>query len=430
MPLDIVIGAQWGDEGKGRITDLLAARVDVVARFSGGDNAGHTVTIGERVFKLHLIPSGIIHKQVVCVIGNGVVINPAVLISEIDGLANRGIDTGPSRLKISHRAHLITPAHIALDKAYEAARGQEAIGTTQRGIGPAYTDKAARLGLRAGLFATPELLADAVTDHVAEKNTILSQVYGVDTLDAHQIAIDYGQFARRLAPHLADTTLLVNEALENGRAVLAEGAQGTLLDLDHGTYPYVTSSWPTAGGAMIGLGVGPKVVGNVIGVAKAFTSRVGGGPFPCELEGDAALRLRGTGEHPWDEYGTTTGRPRRVGWLDLVILRHAARVNSLTELALTKLDILSGMPEIPVCVAYELDGSRITHLPSDLASVARCRPIYEILPGWKGEITGARRLADLPANAQNYIRFVSETLDVPINIISVGPDRDQTIWPE
>jgi adenylosuccinate synthase len=366
---------------------------------------------------------------VTCVIGNGVVINPAVLIGEMDGLAGRGIDTGAHRLKISQNAHLITPAHVALDKAYEAARGQEAIGTTQRGIGPAYTDKAARQGLRAGLLASPEQLADAVHDHVTEKNAILRQLYGADPLDAHQIAIDFGRYARRLAPHLADTGLIVNEALESGRTVLAEGAQGTLLDLDHGTYPFVTSSWPTAGGAMIGLGVGPKVVRNIIGVAKAFTSRVGGGPFPCELAGEAAVRLRGTGEHPWDEYGTTTGRPRRVGWLDLVILRHAARVNSLTELALTKLDILSGLAEIPVCVAYELDGRPITHLPSDLATLARCRPVFQILPGWNEVVTGARRLADLPPNAQNYIGFVSKTLQLPINIVSVGPGRDQTILP-
>lgn len=430
MPLDIVIGAQWGDEGKGRITDLLAARVDVVARFSGGDNAGHTVTLGQRIFKLHLIPSGIIHQQVACIIGNGVVINPAVLLSEIDALADRGIDTTPRRLKISTNAHLITPAHIALDKANELARGQEAIGTTQRGIGPAYTDKAARLGLRAGLFANPEGLSDAVHDHVAEKNEILRRVYNAETLDAQKIAADYGEYARRLAPYLKDTTLFLNEALESGRTVLAEGAQGTMLDLDHGTYPFVTSSWPTAGGAMIGLGVGPKVVSNVIGVAKAFTSRVGGGPFPCELDGDAALRLRGTGEHPWDEYGTTTGRPRRVGWLDLLILRHAARINSLTELALTKLDILSGLPELPVCVAYELEGRRITHLPSDADVIARCRPVYEVLPGWDEDITQAQQMTELPANARNYIRFISDTLNLPINIVSVGPGRDQTIWPE
>ncbi|MCI0395359.1 MAG: adenylosuccinate synthase [Chloroflexi bacterium] len=427
MPLDIIVGAQWGDEGKGRVTDLLAAEVDVVARYGGGDNAGHTVTIGREIFKLHLIPSGIAHAGVACYIGNGVVINPAVLLREIDGLAGRGVDTSPGRLKISRSAHLITPAHVALDKANEAARGQEAIGTTQRGIGPAYTDKASRQGLRAGLLAEPEALADAIHEHVKTKNDLLTRIYGAAPLDETEIAIQYAEYARRLAPYLADVSLLVDQALQDGRSVLAEGAQGTLLDLDHGTYPFVTSSWSTAGGALIGLGVGPRQVGRVLGVAKAFTSRVGGGPFPCELEGEAALRLRGTGENPWDEYGTTTGRPRRVGWLDTVVLRYAARVNGLTELALTKLDILSGLAEIPVCVAYKLAGERITHLPADLETLARCRPVYETLPGWEGDITAVRRLADLPANARRYIEFVAESTGVAISHVSVGPGRDQVI---
>jgi adenylosuccinate synthase len=428
MPLDIIIGAQWGDEGKGRITDLLAANVDFVARFSGGDNAGHTVTIGSEIFKLHLMPSGIIHENVTCVIGNGVVINPAVLLRELSGLRERGINVTPDRLKISTAAHLITPAHVALDKANEAYRGQDAIGTTQRGIGPAYSDKTNRQGLRAGLLAEPENLADAIHDHIAAKNQRLKDKYNADPLNAAEIAAQYADYARWIAPFLADTTLLINEALEDGRTVLAEGAQGTLLDLDHGTYPFVTSSWPTAGGALIGLGVGPKVVGRVIGVAKAFTSRVGSGPFPCELSGPEAGRLRGTGENPWDEFGTTTGRPRRVGWLDLVILRYAARINSLTDIALTKLDILSGLEQIPVCVAYELNGRTITHFPASLDQLAQCRPIYQTLPGWQEDITAARSLSDLPPNACRYIDFISQYLNLPLSIISVGPKRTQTIF--
>lgn len=427
MTLDIITGAQWGDEGKGRITDLLAAEADFVARFSGGDNAGHTVTIGQEIFKLHLMPSGIIHESVTCLIGNGVVINPAVLLRELSGLRERGVTVNPDRLKISTSAHLITPAHIALDKANEAFRGDEAIGTTQRGIGPAYSDKINRQGLRAGLLAEPEHLADAIQDHIAAKNLVLKNEYGAEPLNAAEIAAQYADYARWIAPFLADTSLIVHEALENGRSVLAEGAQGTLLDLDHGTYPFVTSSWPTSGGALIGLGVGPKVVNRIIGVAKAFTSRVGSGPFPCELSGSDAARLRGTGENPWDEFGTTTGRPRRVGWLDLVILRYAARINGLTEIALTKLDILSGLEEIPVCVAYEMDGRTVTHFPASLEQLAQCRPIYETLPGWQEDITAARSLSDLPPNARRYIEFISQNLNLPLSIISVGPKRSQTI---
>lgn len=427
MPLDIVIGAQWGDEGKGRLTDLLAKQADVVARYSGGDNAGHTVTIGEEVFKLHLIPSGIIHQGVICVIGNGTVINPAVLLREMDGLIERGVDVGSGRLKISHRAHLITPAHVALDKASEQAKGKDAIGTTLRGIGPAYADKTSRVGLRAHLMAEPERLADAIYEHVKAKNIVLEKIYGQSALDAQEIAATYVDYAKRLAPHLVDCSLYLNNALNANKRMLAEGAQGTLLDMDHGTYPFVTSSWPTAGGTMIGLGVGPKVVDRVVGVAKAFTSRVGSGPFVTELEGDMALRLRGTGANPWDEYGTTTGRPRRVGWLDLVILHHAVRINSLTELALTKLDILSGLSEIPVCVAYEVDGNQIQHYPADLATIAKAKPIYETLPGWEEDVTDARTMADLPANAQRYVEFVSKKVGLPAPWVSVGPGREQVV---
>lgn len=427
MALDIIIGAQWGDEGKGRITDLLARKMDAVARFSGGDNAGHTVSVGEETFKLHLIPSGIIHEGVLCVIGNGVVINPAVFLREIDGLAERGVDVSPERLKISLQAHLITPAHIALDKASEVALGSDAIGTTQRGIGPAYTDKIGRCGLRAELLAEPEGLGDAIVAHVESKNELLQKIYGQEPLDAAEIAAEFAAYAQRIAPYLADTAELLGEQLDDGHTILAEGAQGTMLDIDHGTYPFVTSSSPTAGGVLTGLGLGPKVVGRVVGVAKAFSSRVGGGPFVTELDGEAALRLRGTGENPWDEYGTTTGRPRRVGWLDTVILRHAVRVNSLTEIALTKLDILSGLNEIPVCVAYELDGEQIKYIPSDNEKLERCEPVYELLPGWDEDVTGARTLADLPPNAVNYVNFVAQTVRTSVTMISVGPERDQVI---
>ncbi len=428
MPLNIIVGAQWGDEGKGRITDLLAEDVDYVARFSGGDNAGHTVTIGQEVFKLHLMPSGIVQESAICLIGNGVVINPAVFLRELAGLEERGISVTPDRLKISTAAHLITPAHIALDKASETARGDGAIGTTQRGIGPAYADKTTRQGLRAGLLADPEGLADAIHAHIEAKNRTLKNRYGAAPLNATEIAADYANYARRISPFLADTSLILHDALENGRTILAEGAQGTLLDLDHGTYPFVTSSWPTSGGALIGLGVGPKTVGRVIGVAKAFTSRVGSGPFPCELDGPKATRLRGTGENPWDEYGTTTGRPRRVGWLDMVILRYAARINGLTEIALTKLDILSGLEEIPVCIAYGLDGKITSQFPTSLDDLARCQPIYETLPGWQEDIMGARSLDDLPQNARSYIDFISQNVKLPISITSVGPKRRQTIF--
>lgn len=427
MPLNMIIGAQWGDEGKGRYTDLLAAEADVVARFSGGDNAGHTVTVKEEIFKLHLIPSGIIHEGTLCLIGNGVVLNPAVLLREMDALAERGVDVSPAHLKISHNAHLITPAHIALDKASEMQLGQGAIGTTQRGIGPAYTDKVARTGLRAGLFAEPETLADTIHEHVQSKNEVLAKIYNAPGLDATAVAAEYAAYAQRLAPYLVDGSVLLDGYLRNGRSVLAEGAQGTFLDIDHGTYPFVTSSSPTAGGALTGLGVGPKVVDRIIGVTKAFTSRVGSGPFPCQLGGAQAERLRGSGSNPWDEFGTTTGRPRRVGWLDVVMLRHAVRVNSLTELALTKLDILSGLEEIPICVAYEYQGQRLEQFPSSLEVLAGCTPIYETQPGWAEDISNACLWSDLPPNAQRYIQYVAELAETPVSYASVGPGRMQFV---
>ncbi len=427
MPLDIIVGTQWGDEGKGRITDLLAKKAHFVARYSGGDNAGHTVSIGDEIFKLHLLPSGIIHPDVTCIIGNGLVVNPAVLLSEIQDLSVRGIDVTPQRLKLSDRAHLITPGHVALDKLSESAKGDKAIGTTQRGIGPTYTDKTARTGLRTGLLADKDSLLEAIKQQAESVNLKLASEQNIPRLDVSKIVSRFSTYSDLLAPYLADTSKYLDEAIQGGASVLAEGAQGTLLDLDHGTYPFVTSSWPTSAGALLGLGIGPKHVRRVIGVAKAFTSRVGSGPFPTELSGEAAERLRGSGDKPWDEFGTTTGRPRRVGWLDLVILKYAVRVNGLTELAITKLDILSDIQEIPVSVTYKYRGRLVDSFPADLNILGECEPVMDYLPGWTGDISSARTREDLPKHARKYVEFIQEFLGIPVCLISVGPERDQII---
>ncbi|OQY28260.1 MAG: adenylosuccinate synthase, partial [Anaerolineaceae bacterium 4572_5.1] len=336
MTFNIIVGAQWGDEGKGRVVDLLASEADYVARYSGGDNAGHTVTVGEQTFKLHLIPSGVIHPHTIGVLGNGMVINPAVLLAEMEQIRGAGVNINPQRMRISYAAHVITPGHIALDKAREMARGAGKIGTTQRGIGPAYNDKAARSGIRMESVLSPETFADEIMAHIEKINQQLTSLYGAPPLDAQSVAQEYVGYARILAPYVGDITTLLSTALKNGKYVLAEGAQGTLLDLDHGTYPFVTSSTPTAPGALVGLGLGVGRTNRVVGVTKAFQTRVGEGPFPTEVFGEAATRLRGTGTNPWDEFGTTTGRPRRVGWLDAVLLRYAVQINGLTELTLTK----------------------------------------------------------------------------------------------
>lgn len=427
MPLDIIVGAQWGDEGKGRIVDLLSSRADVVARFNGGDNAGHTVTVGKETFKLHLIPSGIIHAHTVGVIGNGVVVNPETLLAEMDMLRSHGIKVDPIRLRISHAAHLITPAHRALDQALEKQRGKGSIGTTGRGIGPAYTDKASRSGLRMEDILNEELFHEKIIAHVQKVNHLLRNVYRAEALDSEAVAKQYRDYARILAPYITDTSLLVYEALRRQGNVLAEGAQGTLLDLDHGTYPFVTSSATTASGALVGLGIGPGQVERVIGVVKAFQTRVGAGPFPTELEGDLAMRLRGTGNQPWDEYGTTTGRPRRVGWLDLVLLRYSARINGLTELVLTKLDVLSGIPVIKLCVAYKIGDRRISDLPMGVADLAPYEPVYEELPGWQEDISAIHQWDQLPLTARQYVQRLSEIAGVPVSSVSVGPERDQVV---
>ncbi len=427
MPATIVIGAQWGDEGKGRVADWLAADADVVGRFGGGDNAGHTVAIGDEVFKLHLVPSGILNDGVVCVLGNGTVINPVNMLEEMDALAARGVDVSPKRLLISRRAHIITPAHIALDKATEKARGAGALGTTLRGIGPAYLDKTGRRGIRAGLMMDDEAFADAVHEAVEQANVTL-EGQGLEPIDAQETALRYIDAAKRLQPHLCETSMYINDRLEEGARLVCEGAQGTMLDVDHGDYPFVTSSSPSSGGALTGLGFGPLYVDRIVGVTKSFATRVGSGPMPTELEGALGDKLRGTGEQFWDEFGTTTGRKRRCGWLDGVILRYAARVNGFTELFLTKLDILSGFEELKIAVGYEVNGSRVDHPSSVPSELAGAQPIYVTLPGWQEDIRAVREADDLPKAARDYIQQVAALCNVPVRSVSVGPARDQIVF--
>ncbi len=427
MPLQIIVGAQWGDEGKGRIVDWFAAQGDFSARYNGGDNAGHTVTVGSRIFKLHLIPSGIIHPQIVAILGNGMVVNPHTLFDEMDMLRQAGISVSPERLRLSYAAHLITPAHQALDKALEAARGKGNLGTTGRGIGPAYTDKTTRRGLRLADMLAPDF-CERIGDHVAEANRTLSML-GAPGLDPAPVCEQYREFAGRLKSHIADTSLELHAALQAGKTVLAEGAQGTLLDIDFGTYPFVTSSSTTAPGALTGLGLGLDAArdARVIGVVKAFQTRVGSGPFPTEVFDDLALRLRGTGEHPWDEYGTTTGRPRRVGWLDGVLLKYAIRINGIRELAVTKLDILSGLKSLQLCTAYRRDGKLFTDLPFGPADLSPYEPVYEELHGWREDVSAVRTWADLPPAAKTYLERLTGLAGVPVRLVSVGPEREQIV---
>ncbi len=427
MSLQVIIGAQWGDEGKGRIVDWYAAGADFTARCNGGDNAGHTVTVGSQIYKLHLIPSGIIHPQVTAVMGNGMVVNPRTLLEEMDMLTKSGVEVNPRRLRLSFAAHLITPAHQALDKAIEASRGKESLGTTGRGIGPAYTDKASRRGLRLVDLLSPDF-GERVSDHVAEANRTLS-LLGAPALDPASVCDEYRKYADLLKDYIADTSLELDTALKAGKTVIVEGAQGTLLDIDFGTYPFVTSSSTTAPGALTGLGLGLDAArdARVVGVVKAFQTRVGSGPFPTEVGGDLALRLRGTGEHPWDEYGTTTGRPRRVGWLDGVLLRYAVRINGISELAVTKLDILSGLESLRLCTAYRREGKLFTGLPFGPADLSPYEPVYEELPGWKEDISAVRTWDDLPAAAKGYLERIEKLTGVPVKLVSVGPERSQVI---
>ena len=425
MPAIVLVGAQWGDEGKGKATDLLGGRVDYVVRYQGGNNAGHTVVIGTGAeaesYALHLIPSGILRPDCVPVIGNGVVVDPAVLIEEMDGLVARGIDC--TRLRLSADAHLIMPHHRALDRVSERYLGDAKIGTTGRGIGPAYGDKVARVGIRVQDLLDPGIFRKKVELALREKNQVLTKVYNRKAIDVDEVCEEYAGYAERLQPHIADTGLLLHQALGRDEVVLLEGSQGTLLDVDHGTYPFVTSSNPVAGGAATGAGIGPSRITRSIGIVKAYTTRVGSGPFPTELDDESGERLRSVG----GEYGVTTGRARRTGWFDAVIVRYAVRVNGLSDLFLTKLDVLSGLERVPLCVGYEVDGVRHDEMPMTQTDFHHARPVYEELPGWDDDIRGARRLADLPAAAREYVRVVEQLAGAPVSAVGVGPERDQTI---
>ena len=417
----VVIGAQWGDEGKGKITDLLSRSADVVVRYQGGVNAGHTIVVDDQVLKLHLIPSGILYPDTICLIGSGTVVDPKVMLGELDMLIANGIDI--SGLKLSSTAHVTMPYHRLLDEAMEKQRGDRKIGTTGRGIGPTYADKSQRSGIRVIDLLDEARLRDRLDGPLKEKNQLLQTIYGVDPLDAEDVISEYLAYGKRLAPHVVDCTREIHQAARNRKNILFEGAQGTLLDLDHGTYPYVTSSNPISGGACIGAGVGPTLIDRVIGVAKAYTTRVGEGPFPTELEGSLNDHLCDRG----GEFGTTTGRRRRCGWFDGVIGRYAVGVNGLDCLAITKLDVLDELDELQVCVAYDLDGERIEHFPSCAEEFARCKPIFVTLPGWQCSTAECRTLEDLPEKAMAYLRFLADLMEVPIAIVSLGAGRDQTI---
>ncbi|MBA2749770.1 MAG: adenylosuccinate synthase [Tatlockia sp.] len=417
----IVIGAQWGDEGKGKITDLLSKSADIVVRYQGGVNAGHTIVVEGQTFKLHLIPSGILYPDTDCIIGCGTVIDPQVLIGELEQLAKLNIST--KNLQISETAHVTMPYHRLIDVAAEQRRGEHKIGTTGRGIGPTYADKSERTGIRVLDLMDEKGLRKQLKWAIEYKNVILEKLYEIAPLDPEAVIEQYLQYAEVLRPYVVDTSLKIYDAIKRRRNILFEGAQGTLLDLDHGTYPYVTSSNPVAGGACIGTGVGPTAIDRVIGVAKAYTTRVGEGPFPTELKGEIGEQLCDRGA----EFGTTTGRKRRCGWFDAVIGRYAVRINGMDCLAITKLDILDELEEIKVCIAYEIDGVEFRDFPRNSRRFAQCRPIYKVLPGWKQSTENCRTLEDLPRQALDYLKFLAELMDVPIAIVSLGASRDQTI---
>lgn len=421
MPAIVLLGSQWGDEGKGKATDLLGDRVDYVVRYQGGNNAGHTVVIGDKKFALHLLPSGILTPEVVPVIGNGVVIDPGVLLDEIAGLNEQGIDT--SKLLISANAHLITSYHVTLDKVTERFLGKAQIGTTGRGIGPTYSDKIARVGIRVQDLFDESILRQKVESALVNKNQVLVKVFNRRAIEIDAVLEDLLSYADRLRPWVTDTSLLLNKALDDGKVVLLEGGQGTLLDVDHGTYPFVTSSNPTAGGACTGSGIGPTRIDRVVGILKAYTTRVGSGPFPTELFDEDGEKLQTIG----GERGVTTGRTRRCGWFDVPIARFATRVNGLTDTFLTKLDVLTGWEQIPVCVAYNVDGERTDEIPMTQTDFHHAKPIYEYLPGWNEDISGAQTLADLPANARAYVDFIEQASGTRISAVGVGQDRNATI---
>jgi len=416
----VVVGSQWGDEGKGKITDFLSEKADVVARYQGGDNAGHTIKFQGETYKLHLIPSGIFYKEKICVIGNGVVINPKSLVNELAYLHERNIST--DNLRISNRAHIILPYHLKQDQMEEERKGTYKIGTTKKGIGPAYMDKMARVGIRMVDLLDPEVFKEKLERNLTEKNVLFEKVYGTEGFRLEDIFEEYYELGQQVKQYVCDTSVILNEAIDEGKNVLFEGAQGVMLDIDQGTYPFVTSSNPVSGGVTIGSGVGPTKIHHVVGVAKAYTTRVGDGPFPTELCDEIGNQIRETGR----EYGTTTGRPRRVGWFDSVVVRHAKRVSGITDLSLNSIDVLTGIPTLKICVAYRFKGELIQEYPASLKVLAECEPVYEELPGWTEDISGCRSLEELPENARRYVERITDLTGIPLSIFSVGPDRTQT----
>ncbi|TFD96588.1 MULTISPECIES: adenylosuccinate synthase [Jeotgalibacillus] len=416
----VVVGTQWGDEGKGKITDFLSEHAEVIARYQGGNNAGHTIKFDGETYKLHLIPSGIFYKDKISVIGNGMVVDPKALVAELKYLHDRGVST--DNLRISNRAHVILPYHLKLDEVEEERKGANKIGTTKKGIGPAYMDKAARAGIRIADLLDKESFKEKLEHNLAEKNRLLERFYEVEGFKLEDIFEEYYEYGQQVAKYVCDTSVVLNDALDEARRVLFEGAQGVMLDIDQGTYPFVTSSNPVAGGVTIGSGVGPTKINHVVGVSKAYTTRVGDGPFPTELHDEIGSQIREVGR----EYGTTTGRPRRVGWFDSVVVRHARRVSGLTDLSLNSIDVLTGIKTLKICTAYRLGDDIITEYPANLRTLAKCEPIYEELPGWDEDITGVRSLDELPDNARHYLERVSQLTGIPLSIFSVGPDRSQT----
>ncbi|MCM3788556.1 adenylosuccinate synthase [Domibacillus sp. 8LH] len=416
----VVVGTQWGDEGKGKVTDFLSENAEVVARYQGGNNAGHTIKFNGVTYKLHLIPSGIFYSDKICVIGNGMVVDPKALVKELEYLHGHGVST--DNLRISNRAHVILPYHLKIDEVEEERKGANKIGTTKKGIGPAYMDKAARMGIRMADLLDRETFEEKLTHNIAEKNRLLERFYETEGFKVEDILDEYYEYGQQIKDLVCDTSVVLNDALDEGRRVLFEGAQGVMLDIDQGTYPFVTSSNPVAGGVTIGSGVGPSKITHVVGVSKAYTTRVGDGPFPTELNNEIGDRIREVGR----EYGTTTGRPRRVGWFDSVVVRHARRVSGITDLSLNSIDVLTGIETLKICTAYRYKDELITEYPANLRVLAECEPVYEELPGWTEDITGVKDLSELPANARHYIERVSQLTGIPLSVFSVGPDRNQT----
>ncbi|SFF65209.1 Adenylosuccinate synthetase [Halobacillus alkaliphilus] len=416
----VVVGTQWGDEGKGKITDFLSQNAEVVARYQGGNNAGHTIKFDGVTYKLHLIPSGIFFNDKTCVLGNGMVIDPKALLEELKYLHDKGVST--ENLRISNRAHVILPYHLKLDTLQEEQKGANKIGTTKKGIGPAYMDKAARMGIRIADLMDKESFKEKLEQNLEEKNRLFEKVYETKPFTVEEILEEYYDYGQQIEKYVCDTSVVLNDSLDEGRRILFEGAQGVMLDIDQGTYPFVTSSNPIAGGVTIGSGVGPSKIKHVVGVSKAYTTRVGDGPFPTELDNETGDQIREVGK----EYGTTTGRPRRVGWFDSVVVRHARRVSGITDLSLNSVDVLTGIETLKICTAYKYKGEIMEEFPASLKVLAECEPVYEEMPGWTEDITGAKTLSDLPVNARNYIERVSQLTGIPLSVFSVGPDRNQT----